>query len=198
LTYAELARRVRAEIGQQHRYEHSVRVARCAELLALRHALDTRRARLAGMLHDLARLYSAERLIAECEHRGIPVDSFERDHPLVLHAKVSAAIAKERFGVTDPHVLSAIGKHTTAAASMSPLDCVVYLADSLEPQRTFPERAALWNLATRDLTSAMRETLIASFGHLRAKGMPIAPPTLAAAAAFGIELQAREKETSTS
>jgi predicted HD superfamily hydrolase involved in NAD metabolism len=196
LNYPELARRVRAEIGQRHRYEHSVRVARCAELLALRHGLETRQARLAGMLHDLARLYSGERLIAECERRGLAIDSFERNHPFLLHAKVSAAIAKERFGVGDPQVLSAIGKHTTAAAAMSPLDCVVYLADSLEPLRTFPERAALWDLAKRDLTSAMRETLIASFGHLRTRGMPIAPQTLAAAVAFGVEVREREASTS--
>ena len=117
MTYAELARRVRAEIGQQHRYEHSVRVARCAELLAQRHNVDTQQARLAGILHDLARLYSGPRLIAECEARGISVDSFERNHPLVLHAKVSAAIASERFGVGDAQVLSAISKHTTAAAA---------------------------------------------------------------------------------
>jgi len=144
------------------------------------------------MLHDLARLYSGPRLIAACDARGIPVDPFERDHPLVLHAKVSAAIASERFGVRDPQVLSAISKHTTAAAAMSPLDCVVYLADSLEPQRSFPERAALWNLAMRDLTSAMRETLVASFGHLRVKGMPIAPQTRAAAVAFGAEVRTTE------
>jgi predicted HD superfamily hydrolase involved in NAD metabolism len=185
LTYAELARRVRAEIGQEHRYEHSVRVARCAELLAARHAVDTHRARLAGMLHDLARLYPGRRLIAECEARGISVDSFEREHPLVLHAKVSAAIANERFGVRNAEVLSAISKHTTAAAAMSPLDCVIYLADSLEPERIFPERAALWDLAMDDLPCAMRETLVASFAHLRVRGMPIAPQTLAAAAAFG-------------
>jgi predicted HD superfamily hydrolase involved in NAD metabolism len=148
------------------------------------------------MLHDLARLYPGPRLIEECEVRGLSVNAFERDHPLVLHAKLSAAIASERFGVGDPQVLSAITKHTTAAAVMSPLDCVVFLADSLEPQRTFPERAELWELAMRDLTSAMRETLIATFAHLRTKGMPIAPQTLAAAVAF--DAAPRKQETSTS
>jgi predicted HD superfamily hydrolase involved in NAD metabolism len=195
LTYAELARRVRAEIGQQQRYEHSVRVARCADVLAQVHALDARRARLAGMLHDLARLYSGPRLVAECEARKLPIDDFERAYPLVLHAKLSAAIATERFGVGDPQVISAISKHTTGAAAMSPLDCVVYLADSLEPHRNFSERDALWWLAMHDLKSAMRETLAAAFLLLRAKGLPIAPQTLAAATAFGAAVREREAST---
>ena len=95
------------------------RVARCADVLAQRHGLDARRARLAGMLHDLARLYSAERLLAECEARGMPIDAFERANPVVLHARLGAAIAAETFGVHDRQVLSAIEKHTTAAAAMS-------------------------------------------------------------------------------
>ena len=62
-------------------------------------------------------------------------------------------------------------------AEMSPLDCVVYLADSLEPHRKFPERAALWELALRDLTGATRETMrlsdAASSKKLLAEGDPI-------------------------
>ncbi len=159
MTFTRLARRVREHLSQQHRYKHSVRVARCAELLAQRHGLDSRKARLAGMLHDLARLYSPARLIAECEARGLRIDPIEREHPVLLHARLGAAIARESFGVEDAEVLSAIEKHTTGAPEMSPLDCAVYLADSLEPGRTFPERGELWELALRDLTAAMRETL---------------------------------------
>jgi HD superfamily phosphohydrolase YqeK len=42
---------------------------------------------------------------------------------------------------------------------MSPLDRAVYLADSLEPNRRFPERAQLWEIALRDLEEATSETL---------------------------------------
>ncbi len=169
MTFTETARRVREHIGQQHRYEHSVRVARCAELLARRHRVDSRKARLAGMLHDLARLYSPERLIAECEARGFSIDAAEREHPMLLHARLGAAIAREQFGVEDDDVLSAIAKHTTGAGAMSPLDCVVYLADSLEPNRGFPERGALWELALRDLGEATRETKRLTQQHQAAK-----------------------------
>lgn len=165
MTFTELARRVREHIGQEHRYEHSLRVARCAEALARRHGVDTHKARLAGMLHDLARLYSPQRLIAESEARGFAIDFAEREHPTLLHARLGAAIAREDFGIDDLEVLSAIEKHTTGGAAMSPLDCVVYLADSLEPNRRFAERGELWQLALRDLSSATRETMRLSAEH---------------------------------
>jgi len=189
LTFTQLARRVRDHLGQDHRYEHTVRVARCADVLAQRHGLDARRARLAGMLHDLARLYPAQRLLAECEARGMSVDAFERANPVVLHARLGAAIAAETFGVNDEQVLSAIEKHTTAAAAMSPLDCAVFLADGLEPERSFPERAALWQLAMNDLNEATREVIKSSVQHLARKGLAVAPATIAAAHTFGIPLE---------
>jgi predicted HD superfamily hydrolase involved in NAD metabolism len=172
VTFTELARRVREQIGQEHRYEHSLRVARCAEALARRHGVDTRKARIAGMLHDLARLYSPQRLIAESEARGFPIDAVEREHPTLLHARLGAAIAREHFGIEDAEVLSAIEKHTTGADAMSPLDCVIYLADSLEPHRRFAERGELWELALRDLSGATRETMRFSAEHHARKREP--------------------------
>jgi predicted HD superfamily hydrolase involved in NAD metabolism len=157
--FAELARRVREHLDQEHRYAHSVRVARAASTLARKHGVNAEKARLAGLLHDLARLYTPERLIAEAEARGFAISAVEREHPMLLHARLGAAIARERFGIDDPAVLSAIEKHTTAADEMSPLDTVVYLADSLEPARRFAERPELWELALTDLDAALRETV---------------------------------------
>lgn len=184
--FAQLLRRVEEHLGQQHRYAHSVRVARCAELLAQRHGGDAGKARLAGLLHDLARLYSPERLLAESAARGIAIDAGERAHPTLLHAKLGAAIAREAFGVQDAGVLSAIEKHTTGAGEMSKLDCIVYLADSLEPNRTFAERATLWTLAMNDLDAAMRGVLRATMEHYARKGTRPVAATLAAAARFGV------------
>jgi predicted HD superfamily hydrolase involved in NAD metabolism len=167
--FIAMAQRVREYLGQDHRYAHSVRVARCAELLARRHGVDTRKARIAGLLHDLARLYSAQRLIAETQARGLPISPVERDHPVLLHARLGAALARELFGIDDPEVLSAIEKHTTGAGELSALDCVIYLADSLEPSRRFPERAELWQLAMGDLSAAVRETISATARHRQRK-----------------------------
>jgi predicted HD superfamily hydrolase involved in NAD metabolism len=175
-----MARRVRAHIGQDHRYAHSVRVARLAERLAYSHGESTAAARTAGMLHDLARLYSAERLLTECAARGMAIDAFERRNPIVLHARLSAELARENFGVRDPAILSAISRHTVAAAEMSRLDAILYLADGLEPGRTFPGREALEVLAHRDLADAMRAILRSTLAYQESRGLEPAPATLAA------------------
>lgn len=138
------------------------------------------------MLHDLARLYSSQRLLDECEMRSMPIGDFERANPIVLHAPLGAHLAQEAFGVRDAAVLSAISKHTVADEEMSPLDCVVYLADGLEPGRTFAARDELWNVALADMNAAMRETLRNTLAYLARQGLPVAPQTLAAAKAFGV------------
>ncbi len=187
------ARAVRTELDQRYRFAHVLRVARLAERLAIAHGVDPLRARLAGLLHDLARLYPAERVLRECERRGMEIDAFERANPIVLHARLGAELARERFGVEDPGVLSAIRKHTVADGVMTPLDAVVYLADGLEPGRTFPERPALAALAFRDLDAAMRAVLASSVAYLAARGLTIAPQTLAAARRYGTPLSAKER-----
>lgn len=186
MTFGEIARRVRGQLGQEHRYRHVVRVARCADVLAQAHGIDSHQARLAGMLHDLARLYDAKRLLEESRKRAIPVDDYALRHPIVLHAAVGADIARDEFGINDEAVLSAIRKHTLADGTMSGLDCVLYLADGLEPGREFAERDELFALSMRDLSAGMRATLRSSVEYLRSRGLPLAPQTARAGATFGL------------
>ena len=175
-----MAREMRATIGQRHRAEHSIRVARCAETIAMHHGIDAARARTAGLLHDLARLWPAQRLLEEAERRGYPIDDFERRHPIVLHAPLSASLARERFGVEDAEIAEAIAAHTLGAAEMSPLARALFLADALEPQRSYPERAQLWELALQDLDAAMYATLESTIAYARSRGYEIATRTKAA------------------
>ena len=136
------------------------------------------------MLHDLARLYSVERLVAECAARAMPIDAFETRHPIVLHARLGAELARERFAIVDAGVLSAIARHTVAAADMSRLDAIVYLADGLEPGRDFAERESLEALAFADLDAAMLAVLESSLAYLARRKLEPAPQTLAALATY--------------
>jgi predicted HD superfamily hydrolase involved in NAD metabolism len=187
MTFTALARRVREHLGQQHRYAHCVRVARMSENLARIHGAGPAKARVAGMLHDLARLYPTDRLMRESVDYGLEIDAYALEHPVVLHAPLSARLAEELFGIEDAEVLSAISKHTLGAAQMSPLDCILYLADGLEPGRDFPERAELAALAERDLTEAMRATIRSTLRYLTQRHLPIAPQTAAAMHTFGLQ-----------
>jgi predicted HD superfamily hydrolase involved in NAD metabolism len=109
----------------------------------------------------------------------MPVDDFARAHPVVLHAPLGARLAQELFDVDDPQILSAIEKHTLAAMDMSQLDCIVYLADGLEPGREFDDRERLWALALRDLDAATTATIENTISYLQKTGGEVAPSTLA-------------------
>ncbi len=191
VAFVRTARRVREHLAQEHRFAHTLGVARTAERLAAAHGEDTARARIAGLLHDLARLYSGERLLRECAERGMPIDAFEHAHPIVLHARLGAELARDDYGVTDEAVLSAIRKHTVAAATMSPLDAILYLADGLEPGRDFAARPALLDLAMRDLDAAMGALIENGLVYLRSRGLAAAPQTLAARTTYA----SREKRS---
>lgn len=166
-----------------------------SENLARIHGADPAKARLAGMLHDLARLYPAQRLLDECRQRGISIDAFSLANPIVLHAPLSARLAEEEYGVTDAEVLSAIAKHTLGAGEMSTLDCVLYLADALEPGRDYEGRAETADLAQRDLREAMRATIASSLRYLTQRHLPLAPQTAAAMNTFGPKADALEDRT---
>jgi predicted HD superfamily hydrolase involved in NAD metabolism len=192
--FVRAAQRVREHINQHHRYAHILRVARTSAALARAHGLDPLQARIAGLLHDLARLYPGDRLIRECEERGMPIDAFERANPVVLHARLSAELARDWFGVTDEAILSAIRKHTVAAATMSHLDEIVYLADGLEPGRDHAGRADLLDLAFHDLTGAMRAQLTETLVYQQARDLTAAPQLLEALA-FYTHTPIREKRS---
>jgi predicted HD superfamily hydrolase involved in NAD metabolism len=186
LTLREVARNVRSQLHQRHRYAHSVRVARLAASLARAHGEDVHDAIEAGLLHDVARLESGPSLILDCEARGLAIDDFERAFPVVLHARIGAEVARERFGVHAEPVLAAIRAHTLGRPGMSRLEEIVYLADGLEPGRDFPEREAYLKVAFSDLEEAMRLLLAASAAYLRGRGLLVAPLTLDAIAAYAL------------
>jgi len=151
-----------------------------ADVLAQAHGVDARQARYAGMLHDIARLWSADRLVAECHNRGIAIDAFETEFPVVLHARIGAALAQERFGITDQDVLSAIAKHTVADPVMSPLDAIIFIADGVEPGRSFVGRAEILSLALHDLDAGLKAVYASTREYLERRGLRPSPTLMRA------------------
>jgi predicted HD superfamily hydrolase involved in NAD metabolism len=117
------------------RIQHILRVEQMAISLAHRHHLDQSQAAQAGLLHDLAKFFKPQRLLEMARGEGLELDPVDEVNPHLLHAEVGAIVARDEFGVQQPEILDAIRNHTLGRPGMSPLSCVVYLADSLEPGR---------------------------------------------------------------
>jgi predicted HD superfamily hydrolase involved in NAD metabolism len=110
-------------------------VEQMAVQLAVHHGLDVEKAARAGLMHDLAKYFKPQRLLEMARVEGLDIDPVLEATPHLLHADVSAIVARDTFGVEDEEVLQAIANHTLGRPGMSSLSCIVFLADSLEPGR---------------------------------------------------------------
>lgn len=118
------------------RYRHSLGVEEVCYDLALIHGEDTLKASIAGILHDCAKYLTDEELLQECERNHIKISNIERNLPhLLLHAKLGVVYAREKYGIVDEDILKAIEYHTTGRPAMSKLEKILYIADTIEPNR---------------------------------------------------------------
>ena len=141
-TFAELDAEM-AQVLPRKRYLHSVAVAHLAAAYATSLGYDPERALIAGILHDCAKAYSDEQLVADCDKYAIPVTEVERRNGFLLHGKLGAFYARSKYYITDEEIRSAISYHTTGRPGMTDLEKVVFLADYLEPFRTQPTEPSL-------------------------------------------------------
>ena len=132
------------------RFVHTQGVRYTSTALAMAHGIDLEKAEVAGLLHDCAKCISDSKKLKICEKNDIPVSSAERENPFLLHAKVGAYIAEEKYHVDDPDILSAIRFHTTGRPGMSMLEQIVFIADYIEPLRNKSKR--LPEIRTTNLT----------------------------------------------
>jgi len=159
-------------------WQHSLQVSKVAAELAGRFGADTEKAEIAGLLHDYARGIRKGELADVAANLGIEVDDVSRQFPYLLHAEVGAKLAASELGIDDEDVLAAIANHTVGRPHMSRLEKIVYLADMIEPDRTFSGVDELRALATRDLDAAFRLGYAQSLAHLVEAGKLIHPRTV--------------------
>lgn len=115
----------------EKRLLHSLGSAQCAAELAEKFGLDEKKAYIAGLLHDCAKCVEPEKLFEIAKEMGL--ENGELYNPKVIHAPVSAYLAKTEFGIEDEEILSAIRLHTIGKLDMSLFEKVVFLADKIEP-----------------------------------------------------------------
>jgi predicted HD superfamily hydrolase involved in NAD metabolism len=163
------------ELLSDKRYAHTLRVAETAERLARLHGLAPERARLAGLLHDMAREIGKEELLRVAEEDGLPVGDFERERPILLHGPVAAKLAKEDLGVEDGEVLDAVRAHTTGEPGMGPLALALFVADKIEPGREQSGVEDLRELAPVSLHRAARAALEDAISYNERRDRPAHP-----------------------
>ncbi len=160
------------------RYEHTLGVAYTAANLAFIYDYDEKKALIAGLLHDSAKCLSHQKRVSVCIKNHIDISDVEKQNPVLLHAKVGAFFAKEKYGVRDAEVLNAILYHTTGRPNMSLLEKIIYVADFIEPHRKkLPCLSEIRKIAFEDLDMAIYMILDNSLKYLAKGSSKIDPKT---------------------
>ena len=162
------------------RYQHTLNVKKLAVRLAEQYGADPGKAALAALLHDCAKELPKEELLRILRENVIIAENGpERPSP-VWHGICAAILARNRWGVTDEEVLSAVACHTTGKPGMGLLDKILFLADMLSAERDFPGVDELRALADRDLDLAMIEALDHTIQFVEQSKKPVDPMSRAA------------------
>lgn len=156
------------------RVNHVLGCRDTAAALARRWGVDETDAARAGLLHDITKALSPGLQLTLCREYGIFLDDFSRKNPKTLHALTGSLVAERIFGEC-PAVVSAIRYHTTGRAGMNLLEKIIYVADYMEPGRTFPGVEKLRELAWADMDGALKLGLEMTLALLNKQGSEVSP-----------------------
>jgi len=166
-------------LEKETRRAHSLRVAEVAAKRASGLKISERKAIAAALFHDCAKNLGEDSpylsgFVLPTEWGKVPQE--------VVHQFAGAYVAEKAFDVTDREILNAIAYHTSARENMGELEKLIFLADMIEPSRSYEGveilRDLFWQGDSLDLCleEALRQTLV----FLKRKGGEIFPLTVAA------------------
>jgi len=164
----------------EKRFFHSLAVAKEALRLAEKYGCDTKKAFLAGLLHDICKDDSPNLQLQLFDEFGIILDTVEKNARKLWHAIAGSAYIKEKLKLDDAEIILAIRYHTTARKGMSLLEKILYLADFTSGDRDYEGVEDMRKAVDVSLEHAMREALIFTVVDLTERGMPVHGDTMEA------------------
>ncbi|MFZ5352932.1 MAG: bis(5'-nucleosyl)-tetraphosphatase (symmetrical) YqeK [Bacillota bacterium] len=176
---SKIKKYLRQELSRK-RYKHSINVSKMAVELAARYGCDLHKAEIAGLVHDCTREMSEDIQLQYLKKMNCAADNVVINVKELMHAYSAVYVCSELFQVDDAEILAAVKYHTTGKADMSLLEKVIFLADFIEPERSFKGVDELRELAFRDLDLAVLKALNISIEYVISKNRMLHPYTILA------------------
>ncbi len=160
------------------RFCHSIGVMELAEELAQIYGADAEKAKIAGLIHDVAKNFLREEqlLLVKKAYEGRENDPIVFANKALWHGPAGAEYLKEKFDI-DYEIYSAVFYHTIGKEDMTLLEKIVYLADCIEEGRDkeFDWAKDARDLARDDLDRAIIEVTDRSLKSIIDRGLIIHP-----------------------
>lgn len=171
---------------------HTYAVAEEAKKLARRYGEDTEKAEIAALFHDFFRGVPEKALNGYVRQLGLSPAYLNNAN--LAHSKIAAYVMEKEYGIQDRDIINAVSYHTTGRANMTKLEKVIYLADAIEPNRSYPGVEEIRELAWRDLDEACLASLSRSIDYVNCRGLYLDQDTVMARDSLTNTLRGKEKK----
>lgn len=161
--------RLRSQVDER-RYQHCLNVGAMAVKLAKQYQVNSSLAEIAGVYHDITKQWDLKQQRYYLE-KYLP--TFITEPPATWHAKTAAFYLEHNLGYSNHEILTAISKHTTGDVIMSELDKIIFIADKISIERTYPEVNQFRDLAFKNLDQAFQEIFNFHYERIKNHGSDI-------------------------
>lgn len=177
------------------KFLHALGVTHTAVALAERHGVATDWAALAGLLHDRSKAMAPEEIERDLARRGIGIPEDDKPYPAIWHGLHAAVWARQDLGLSEADgiedIAEAVQFHSTAEADISPLAKVLFIADIIEPSRSFEGIESLRRVAHENLDEGFRTCLARKCAYVkRQRGAALSPRAVRALEFYGTRNEA--------
>ena len=140
------------------RYNHSISVMNMCEALASKYNVNVKKAKLVGLMHDMAKDMTKEEKIQYVKNNNIECSLIEEKIVEILHGKIAADICKKKYQFEE-EMCTAIKYHTTGKENMTLLEKILFIADKIDETRNYEGVEDLRELAFEDLDKAILKNI---------------------------------------
>ena len=184
LSSAEIVAKEKSNMTED-RFEHCIGVSKTAQRLAELNHYDEDKAALAGFIHDYAKQVSVKEYREVIKTKGFDQDLLSWNRS-IWHGIVGTYFIQRDLKITDSEILTAVRRHTTADVEMTTLDKIVFMADYIEPGRSFPGVEEARKITYANINQGVGYQLAHTLKFLIDKRNKIYPRTLDAYNVWGI------------
>lgn len=177
MNFSEYEAEVKKHLTEQ-RFYHSQCVSATAAELAERFGADKEKARTAGILHDIMKDTAKEEQLKILRKFDIILSDTEFANPKLWHAVCGAVYIEKVLEVSDREIINAVRYHTSGRGGMTLLEKVLFVADYISADRTYPGVENMREYAKESLEKAIVEGVAFTVAELTNNRLPVAAESI--------------------
>lgn len=161
----------------EKRFIHTMGVFETAIQLAEIYQVDEDKTAIAAIFHDYAKYHPIIEMKQIVKNENLDQRLIYYGDEL-LHGPVGAFLLEREFGLKDEEILNGIRYHTTGRPEMSMLEKIIFIADYIEPGRSFAGLEEVREVVKKDLNAAIIIAIKNTVQFLISKNKLIFPDTI--------------------